>query len=183
MSTSQIINDVFALYERRGHRQYGEEVTELQHALQCAMFAKRAGEPAHMVAACLLHDYGHLLHDLGEDIAEHGIDARHEALGANYLKNLFLPEVVEPIRLHVAAKRYWCWRQPEYFERLSAASKQSLQLQGGSMSQAEAGEFLRHPYAEAAVWLRRYDDAAKVKDLVTPPLETYRTLLAAFVRR
>lgn len=182
MIASQIINDVFALYETGGHRQYGEEVTELQHALQCAMFAQRAGEPAHMIAACLLHDYGHLLHDLGEDIAEHDVDARHEELGAKHLANIFIPEVVEPIRLHVAAKRYWCWRQPSYFEGLSEASKQSLQLQGGVMSQTEASEFVRNPYSDAAVWLRRYDDAAKVKDLATPPLETYRTLLTAFVR-
>ena len=112
MIASQIINEVFARYEMHGHRQYGEEVTELQHALQCAMFAQHAGEPVHMVAACLLHDYGHLLHHLGEDIAKRGIDALHEELGADHLGNIFLPEVVEPIRLHVAAKRYWCWRQP-----------------------------------------------------------------------
>ena len=181
MVATQVINEIFALYEARGHRRYGEDVTELQHALQCAMFAKRAGEPGHMVAACLLHDYGHLLHDLGEDIAEHGVDARHEELGANHLAKIFVPEVVEPIRLHVAAKRFRCWRQPKYFDELSAASKRSLQLQGGVMTEAEAAEFIRNPFSEAAMWLRHYDDAAKIKDLETPPLESYRTLLTAFV--
>ncbi len=182
MVAAQIINEIFVLYETRGHRRYGEDVTELQHALQCALFAKRAGEPAHMVAACLLHDYGHLLHDLGEDIAEHGVDAQHEELGANHLAQFFIPEVVEPIRLHVAAKRFRCWRQPKYYDGLSEASQRSLQLQGGVMTEAQAAEFIRHPYSEAAMWLRHYDDAAKVKDFVTPKLETYRTLLEAFVR-
>ncbi len=182
MTAAQIIQDVFARYETRAQQQYGEDVTELQHALQCALFAQRAGEPPHIVAACLLHDYGHLLHDSGEDIAERGVDRQHEALGANHLAQFFMPEVVEPIRLHVAAKRYWCWRQPQYFEGLSAASRRSLQLQGGAMTENEADEFMRNPYSYAAIWLRRYDDAAKVKDLVTPPLESYRTLLAAFIR-
>lgn len=182
MTASHIISEVFARYETRGHRQYGEDVTELQHALQCAMLARRAGEPAHIVAACLLHDYGHLLHDLGEDIADHGVDARHEELGASHLSKVLIPEVVEPIRLHVDAKRFRCWRQPKYFEGLSAASQRSLQLQGGVMTEAEAAAFVQHRYAEAALWLRHYDDAAKVKDLATPPLENYRTLLEAFVR-
>ena len=181
MNASQVITEVFALYEAYGHRQYGKVVTELQHALQCAYLAQRAGEPAHIVAACLLHDYGHLLHNFGEDIAEQGVDTQHEELGANHLTTVFIPEVVEPIRLHVAAKRYWCWRQPQYFAGLSAASQRSLQLQGGIMTEAEADEFMRNRYAHAAVWLRRYDDAAKVEDLVTPPLNSYRTLLEAFV--
>jgi phosphonate degradation associated HDIG domain protein len=182
VSASQIIREIFARYEAHGQRQYGEDVTELQHALQCAHLAQCAGEPAHMVAACLLHDYGHLLHDSGEDLAEQGVDARHEELGANHLAQIFIPEIVEPIRLHVAAKRYLCWRQPQYFDGLSATSQRSLQLQGGAMSEAEAAAFVRHRYGEAAVWLRRYDDAAKRKDFVVPNLETYRTLLAAFVR-
>lgn len=181
MAASQIINEILALYEARGHRRYGEDVTELQHALQCAMFAQRTGEPAHMVAACLLHDYGHLLHDLGENIAERGVDARHEELGANHLAQIFIPQVTEPIRLHVAAKRYLCWRQPKYFDGLSEASQQSLRLQGGAMTEVEAADFMRNPYSYAAVWLRRYDDAAKVKDLATPLLKTYRTMLEAFV--
>lgn len=182
MNASHIIRGIFARYEAHGQRQYGEDVTELQHALQCAHLAQRAGEPAHLVAACLLHDYGHLLHDFGEDIAQHGVDARHEELGANHLAQVFIPEVVEPIRLHVAAKRYLCWRQPQYFHGLSPASQHSLQLQGGAMTEAEADVFIRYRYGEAAVWLRRYDDAAKQKDFIVPKLETYRTLLEAFVR-
>jgi [1-hydroxy-2-(trimethylamino)ethyl]phosphonate dioxygenase len=182
MTTEQIVNDIFALYAERGHRLYGEDVTELQHALQCAMFARRSGEPGRIVVACLLHDYGHLLHDLGEDIAEQGVDARHEALGADRLAQYFGPEVVEPIRLHVGAKRYLCWRQPDYFDGLSEASRRSLQLQGGAMMEAEAEAFARNPHADAAVRLRRYDDAGKEKELTPPDLETYRSLLETFLR-
>ncbi len=181
MQATEVINKIFALYHERGHRQYGEDVTELQHALQCAAFAARNNEAPHVVAACLLHDYGHLVHDLGEDIAERGLDARHEELGANRLAVWFPAEIVEPIRLHVAAKRYLCWKVPNYFDGLSEASQRSLQLQGGVMTDEEAAVFEQNPHGEAAARLRRYDDAGKIKDLETPELESYRLLLEQFV--
>lgn len=177
----QIIDDIFKLFNERGHRQYGEDVTELQHALQCAMFAARAGEPDSVVAACLLHDYGHLLHNLGEDIAEQGLDAQHEELGSDHLALYFPPKIVTPIRLHVTAKRYLCWQQPDYFNGLSEASQLSLQLQGGAMMEEEANAFEQNPHSDAAIRLRRYDDAGKIKDLATPELEAYRSLLESFV--
>ncbi len=182
MNKEQMIQTIFALYRERGHRQYGEDVTELQHALQCAMFAAKNNEPDAVIAACLLHDCGHLLHDFGEDIAEHGTDARHEELGANRLAQFFPPELAEPVRLHVAAKRYLCRRHPDYFHGLSDASQLSLQLQGGAMTEAEALAFEQNPHGDAAVRLRRYDDAGKVKDLSTPGLESYRTLLESLLR-
>lgn len=181
-SPSAIVDDVFRLFEERGHRHYGEDVTELQHALQSATFAQRAGEPDSLVVACLLHDYGHLVHDLGEDIADHGVDARHEAVGANRLKRLFVDEVVEPGRLHVEAKRYLCWKEPSYLADLSEASRKSLQLQGGPMSEDEARAFEALPHFDAAIRLRRYDDLGKVTDMATPDLEAFRPLLEAFVR-
>ncbi len=177
MSQEKIVEEIFTLFAARGGRQYGEEVTELEHALQCAMMATQRGEPEALVAACLLHDYGHLLHDFGEDIADRGIDARHEELGAARLARSFPPEVVEPIRLHVEAKRYLCRRRPEYVQGLSEASQLSLRLQGGTMTEEEAMAFERHPHGESAIRLRRYDDAAKIRGLVTPPLESYRSLL------
>lgn len=183
MIASQIITDVFARYEACGHRQYGEEVTELQHALQCAFLARRAGESAQIVAACLLHDFGHLLHDFGEDVAARGLDAQHEELGARALSLHFVPEVIEPIRLHVRAKRYLCWRQPQYFSSLSVASQHSLQLQGGAMSLDEVLAFTQQPHSEAAVRVRRYDDAGKAKCATTPPLESYGDILTACLRR
>jgi phosphonate degradation associated HDIG domain protein len=181
MTPRQVVDQVLRLYEERGDRRYGENVTERAHALQTALFARKSGEPAAVVAACLLHDYGHLIHNLGEDVANQGIDARHEELGAEALKDQFVPEVVEPIRLHVAAKRYLC-RQASYCEALSESSRLSLELQGGPLTAADADAFARHPHFQAALKLRRYDDMGKVPGLLTPPLEDFRSLLEGFVR-
>jgi [1-hydroxy-2-(trimethylamino)ethyl]phosphonate dioxygenase len=177
------IEDVLDTYRKHGHLEYGESVTELQHALQSATFAQRAGEPPVVVAAALLHDYGHLCHQLGEDIAERGIDARHEHIGANRLRELFVDEIVDAGRLHVAAKRYLCWKHPDYFQGLSEASRKSLQLQGGPMADSEAQEFEREPHFELAVRVRHYDDMGKEPEMHTPDLETFRPLLATFLRK
>lgn len=182
MTARDIVDQLFATYEKLGHRQYGEDVTELEHALQAATFARQFGEPEAIVAAALLHDYGHLIHDLGEDIADRGVDALHENLGAAELSKWFGPEIVEPTRLHVAAKRYLCWKNRQYYDGLSAASQQSLRLQGGPMSDAEAAEFERLPHFAAAVSVRRYDDMGKVPKMQTPPLEGFRATVESFVR-
>ena len=163
MTVSEIVSQVFAVYAARGHKHYGEDVTETQHARQCATFARANGESPAVVAACLLHDYGHL-----------------ETLGANRLARLFTPEVVEPVRLHVAAKRYLCWKLPHYYDGLSEASQKSLALQGGPMTDAEGHAFEQHPHYENAVILRRYDDMGKVADMKTPDFEAFRADLEAF---
>jgi phosphonate degradation associated HDIG domain protein len=181
MTPAQIVNDLLAQYRERGHRHYGENVSESQHALQCALFARQNGEPDALVAACLLHDYGHLVHDLDEDFADRGIDDRHENLGAERLAKLFGEDVVEPIRLHVAAKRYLCGKDHRYHDSLSAVSQQSLQLQGGPMTPLELAAFERHPYFRAALRLRGYDDQGKAPDLATPDFEAYRDLLERLV--
>jgi len=178
----QSLDDVLASYREHGHRHYGEDVTELQHALQCATFAQQAGEPPVIVAAALLHDYGHLCHQLGEDIAEHGVDARHEHIGFNKLHGLFADEITDAGRLHVAAKRYLCWKEPDYYADLSEASRKSLHLQGGPMSDDEAREFEREPHFDIAVRVRRYDDMGKVAAMVTPDLDSFVPLLKNFVR-
>ncbi len=180
---SGIVDEVLRNFAERGDRHYGEDVTERQHALQCATFAQRNGEAPSLVVACLLHDYGHLLHDLGEEIAEKGVDARHEDVGANRLKRHFVEEVVEPVRLHVAAKRYLCWKESDYLAGLSAASRQSLELQGGPMTDDEGREFESLPHYDAAVRLRRYDDMGKVTDMETPDIESFRSLIESFVRK
>ena len=181
MTPPEVVNEIFQVFRERGHRAYGEGVTELQHALQCATFARQDGEEEAIIAACLLHDYGHLLHDLGEDIADKGVDSRHEHVGANRLSKWFIPAVVEPIRLHASAKRYLCWKEPAYFSGLSDASRKSLALQGGPMTTAEALEFEQHPHFDRAVRMRRYDDRGKVTDMVTPPIEEFQALLESQV--
>lgn len=182
MLQATIILEIFALYHARGHRHYGEEVTELQHALQCAMLARQANEERHLIVACLLHDFGHLLHSHGEDIAAQGINTSHQQLGAGYLEQFFPATVIEPIRLHVEAKRYLCWRFPSYLNELSEASKLSLRLQGGVMTKLEAENFIQLPFSQEAIRLRQYDDAAKIKNLITAELETYQPLLKTLIR-
>jgi phosphonate degradation associated HDIG domain protein len=176
------LDDLLRTYREHGHRHYGEQVTELQHALQCAVFAEQAGEPPAVIAAALVHDYGHLCHPLGEDIADHGVDARHEHLGYQLLKRLFTDDIADACRLHVAAKRYLCWKEAGYCSGLSDASRKSLHLQGGPMDDAEAREFESEPHFELAVRVRRYDDMGKVPGMDTPALDAFVPLLQTFVR-
>jgi len=150
-------------------------------ARESAACAVQDDAPPELVAAALLHDYGHLIHDLPENSAEHGVDTRHEDVGFAFLERWFPPEVTEPVRLHVAAKRYLVAVDPDYRSTLSSASLLSLELQGGPMSELEAAEFAAGPHAAAACRLRRYDDAGKDPAAVTPPLESYRGLLASLL--
>lgn len=166
--------EVLRLLRDRGDSQYGgEAVTQREHALQAAFFAEQAGAPSTLIAAALLHDVGHLLHSLPDDAPDRGIDDRHEMLAARWLEFRFGPEVVEPVRLHVAAKRFLCAVEPDYSGQLSPPSLQSLELQGGPMSAEEAVSFRAHALHAAAVALRRWDDAAKVPNLATPSLEHF----------
>jgi [1-hydroxy-2-(trimethylamino)ethyl]phosphonate dioxygenase len=168
-----------SLMANKGQNRYGlHDVTQLQHALQSALFAERAGAAPALISAALLHDIGHMVHDLGDNPAADGLDDRHEMLGHAFLVRYFGPDVTEPIRLHVAAKRYLCAIEPEYSALLSPDSVLSLRLQGGPMSPPEVAAFRTEPHAEAAVRLRRCDDAAKVKDLPTPDLAHFATYLS-----
>jgi len=177
----QSLDDVLATYREHGHRHYGEDVTQLQHALQCATFAQQADEPPVIVAAALLHDYGHLCQQLGEDIAEHVVDARHEYLGYSELKGVFVDKIIDSGRLHVAAKRYLCWKEHDYHVGLSEASRKSLQLQGGPMNDCEAHEFECEPHFDIAVRVRRYDDMGKVPDMATLNLDAFPPVLQTFI--
>ncbi len=171
---ASVVDEIRTLFALRGEAAYlGEAVTQLEHALQCAWLAERASVAPPLVAAALLHDVGHLLQDLGEDAAERGVDGHHEALGARFLAARFGDEVVRPVALHVAAKRYLCATRPEYAAGLSAASHLSLALQGGAMNTAEAERFAGQQHADAALALRRWDDAAKVVGLLTPGLDHF----------
>ena len=171
------------MHARGGAAYFGEPVSQLEHALQTAHFATQAGSPPEMVVAALLHDIGHLLHNLPESVADSGIDTRHEAAGYGWLLARFGPAVAEPVRDHVAAKRYLCRVEPAYMTRLSPASIQSLELQGGPFRDDEVSEFESRTHYRQAVMLRRWDDEAKIPGLPAPPLEEYRELLIATSRR
>jgi [1-hydroxy-2-(trimethylamino)ethyl]phosphonate dioxygenase len=179
-----IIDDIFTLFAQRGSATYfGEVVSQLEHALQTAYQADQDHAPDHVIVAALLHDIGHMLHGLPEDIAVLGVDGRHQEVGAAWLARHFDAAITEPVRLHVAAKRYLCAVAAQYQQQLSPASVQSLTLQGGVMGAAELQQFKRGAWWCEAVWLRRLDDAAKIPGLQVPGLEHYRALLEAFVER
>lgn len=165
------VEEIVELFATRGDSLYGgESVTQLEHALQAALLAEQERAPPELIAAALLHDVGHLLHDLPVDAPDAGVDDRHENSAATYLREYFPERVVEPIRLHVPAKRYLCAKDAQYMRTLSQPSVVSLALQGGPMSAEEVAEFARHAYSDDAVRLRRWDDAAKIPRLATPPL-------------
>jgi phosphonate degradation associated HDIG domain protein len=179
----EIATRLAAMLEDKGQRRYGlSGVNQLQHALQTALLAQSAGCAPSLVAAALLHDIGHMVHGLGEDPAADGVDDRHEILGHAYLTRFFGPEVCEPVRLHVAAKRYLCGTEPDYFSRLAPDSVRSLALQGGPMSNEEAAAFRAIPYAQDAVSLRRFDEGAKVKDRSTPSVAVFTPYLRNLAR-
>ena len=184
------INDIEGLFAAKGDRMYtGEPVTQLQHALQSGHLAEQERASDELVVASFLHDLGHLINDQGETPTLRGIDDRHEYVALPFLRDLFGPAVLQPIRLHVDAKRYLCARGDgtvtgaEYWAALSVDSKRSLELQGGIFSGTEASAFRAQPYSEAGVRLRLWDDRAKLADALTPPLSHYLALAARVAAR
>lgn len=177
------LEEIFEAFERRGGDAYGERVTQLEHALQCAALALAEGAPDALVAAALLHDYGHLFEGRGDAAEFEGRDARHELYGAQALARWFGPAVTQPIALHVAAKRYLCATEPGYEVSLSPASVLSLGLQGGGFTEGQRRAFERAPFARDAVRLRRWDDTGKAPGLKVPGLDSYRDLLTRLAKR
>ena len=160
MSILSSLDQIEALYAAKGGLNYGEGISQMEHALQCAVLAQEAGEPDSLVIASLLHDIGHLEEDEAE-VVQFERDDRHEITGVRMLSRLFGPEVLQPIALHVAAKRYLCWKDPDYHAALSPASQATLRLQGGVFDADQAQKFERAPFHREAIALRSFDDTGK----------------------
>ena len=180
MTALNSIEDIVRLYEARGHLHYGEGVTQIDHALQSAALAEGEACAPNLVVAALLHDVGHLLE--ADDLAQSGVDDRHEAFGARALARIFGDAVYQPVALHVAAKRYLCFIEPRYLAGLSAASQRSLKLQGGPFNQAQALAFERAPYWRDAVLLRRFDDGGKRDERALLDLSSYLPMMRQLLR-
>jgi phosphonate degradation associated HDIG domain protein len=177
--TDPRLQQIEALLTLKADGQYGlSDINQRQHALQTAWLAERLGCPEPLIVASLLHDIGHMVHDLGDNPAEAGINDRHEERGHQFLQTCFGPEVTEPVRLHVAAKRYLCATEADYYSKLSRDSVLSLSLQGGPMSPHEVAAFDTLPGSAAAVRLRRFDEQAKVKGLETPSARHFMAYVA-----
>lgn len=179
---TRIIDEIFAICRQFGDLSYGEDISQMEHILQCGHLARTDGAPDTLIAAALLHDIGQFLDDAGNAAEQRGVDARHEVTGAAYLAPYFPQAVTEPVRLHVEAKRYLCAVEPGYLETLSRASALSLSLQGGPHDEQEKAAFLALPAAPDAIRLRRYDDTGKKPAWDVPSLESYRPLLESLLR-
>jgi gamma-butyrobetaine dioxygenase len=171
------------LFDGPGRSDYlGEDVSQAQHMLQTAALARREQATPELIVAALLHDVGHFTGSItGHDLMA-GTDNRHSHTGADWLARWFAPAVTEPIRHHVAAKRYLCAVDQDYYGQLSDASKYTLGVQGGPMSAAEQSAFEDEPYANDAIRLRRWDDNAKDAGADVAPFDSYAVDLARLAR-
>lgn len=178
MAAQDPVAVIAGLFASEGAADYlGEALSQSSHMLQAAALAERAGAPASLVAAALLHDVGHFAGTVtGRDLMR-GTDNRHGEQGAAWLGQWFGAEVTEPVRLHVDAKRYLCAAEPEYMSKLSPASVYTLGVQGGPMEADERAAFESSPYAEDACRVRRWDDQAKDPTATAPPLEHFAPIL------
>jgi predicted HD phosphohydrolase len=182
LNRDTVVDFILDLFSRRGAEEYmGEPVSMAQHMEQTAACAVADDASDDLVIASLLHDIGHFVGDFPIDALVNGIDNWHEEAGAKFLGSFYPASVTEPIRLHVAAKKYLCAIDEHYFTHLSEASVQSLQVQGGPMTQAEIEKFESSQYHQSAVQLRRYDDDGKVTGPEIKPVGSYRDKLESLL--
>ena len=178
-----VADEIFAIFTARGSAAYfGEPVSVTEHGLQAAHFAQLEQAPQQLVIAALLHDIGHLVVECPDDIEEWTSDAHHEQIGSGWLAKRFGPEVSEPVRLHVPAKRYLCATREAYLKKLSPASVVTLKLQGGPMSPDEMSRFEAEPFSKQAIRVREWDDRGKIAGLKTADMLEYRALLEGMAR-
>ena len=179
-----MINDIISIYAKWGTHTYDEQLSQMDHAIQCAELARQSGASDDLIIASLLHDIGHLLElESKSGNVNIDIDDRHEATGTRYLARSFGSGVTAPIALHVDAKRYLCAVEPTYFDTLSEGSVRSLELQGGPMTDEEARRFEGLPGFEDAVSLRRWDEQGKILDLEVAPFSSYVPMMQSMLTR
>ena len=182
LNTTNIVNFIGLIFEKRGDEEYlGEPVTMGQHMLQEATMAEQSREPDEIIIGTLLHDIGHFTSEFGTFSMEDTEDRYHEDAGAAVLEQFFPKIITDCCRHHVAAKRYLCATDPEYFQKLSTASIHSLNLQGGPMSEAELKDFEKNPNLKKILKVRLYDDAGKIPDMVTPSFWHFAPLVQKMV--
>ena len=182
LDRSTIVAFIADIFERRGAESYlGEPVTMSQHMLQGAVLAEREGASDELIAAALLHDIGHYTSEFGPYSPDDTEDNHHDEAGAKVLEHFFPAVITECVRLHVAAKRYLCATDATYYDKLSQASRHTLELQGGPMNEAEVAEFRRNPFYREAVRVRLWDEGGKDPHMKTPPFRHYVTVLQRVV--
>ena len=182
LNSQNIVEFIGSIFERRGDEEYlGEPVTMGEHMLQGATLAEQAGQSDEIIAAALLHDIGHFTSEFGTFTMDDTEDRHHEEAGAEVLERFFPRVITDCARYHVAAKRYLCWKRPDYFAKLSQASVHSLNLQGGPMDDEEANEFEKNPNLKDIIAVRYLDDAGKRAGMETPDFWHFAPLLQQLV--
>ena len=171
-----IVDQIIFNFSNNKSLYIGEDLTIAEHMIQTAMLAEKNQCSDDLICSSLLHDYGHFVIEDPKQLVTDKIDGRHEIIGANYLKKFFHNEIIEPILLHVEAKKYLS-RDKKYFDSLSEASKISLKLQGGAMSDLEVKKFEKNKNDENAIKLRKFDEDAKQKNIKIKNIKDYIDLL------
>ena len=171
-----IIEKIISNFKNNKSLYIGEKVTIAEHMIQSAMMAEKSKSKDYLVCSCLLHDYGHFILDDPDELVKKNTDGKHEDIGYEYLNKFFKKEIVEPIKHHVQAKRYLA-RNKTYFEKLSKASKVSLELQGGILNDKDTESFKRKSYFKSSILLRKFDEAAKKTYVKMKTIHDYKKLL------
>ena len=172
----QIIEKIISNFSNNNSLYIGEKLTMSEHMIQSAMLAEKSKCDDDLICSCLLHDYGHFLIDNPDELVKNKLDGGHELIGYEYLKKFFKKQIVEPIRYHVLAKRYLA-RNKTYFEKLSKASKVSLELQGGILNDKDTESFKRKSYFNSSILLRKFDETAKKTYVKMKTIHDYKKLL------
>ena len=184
--SSEVAGEIISMYRDHGGEQYaGEKVSQLEHMVQAAQLASQQGYDEEVILAAFLHDIGHICVSAEGDQAmgEYGVKD-HEEIGANFLKRKgFSKRVVRLVESHVEAKRYLTYKDPGYYDQLSAASKKTLEYQGGRMVKDEAEAFEQYPLFDLIIKMRRWDEEAKIENMPVPDLEYYRSLMISHLQK
>ena len=174
----QKVDDIFSLYEKHGAEEYyGEDVSQLEHMCQSAELARSGGYDDEVVLAAFFHDIGYLIHSRNKDTMGNFGRKNHEKEAGAFLRRMGFSEKVATLaEQHVNAKRYLTFADPEYYNRLSEASKKTLEFQGGPMAAEEAAVFKADPLFDLNITMRRWDEEAKLTDQPLPDLNIYKQM-------
>ena len=184
LTADNIVEFIGGIFDRRGGEEYlGEDVTMAEHMLQGATIAEQNGQSDEIIVGALLHDIGHFTSEFGTYHPDDTEDRHHEDAGAEVLEQFFPSVITDCVRFHVAAKRYLCATKPSYFDRLSAASVHTLELQGGPMSADEVAAFEKNPNLKEIIAVRYLDEAGKRAGMETPDYWHFAPMVQRMVDR
>ena len=171
-----VVNKIIHNFKNNKKLYIGEKVTMSEHMIQTAMLAEENNSSKSLICACLLHDYGHFIVDDPDELVSNDKDGEHELVAYKFLKKYFKKEIVDPIKYHVLAKRYLA-REKSYYNKLSEASKVSLNLQGGVLTDKESKDFENKIYFKNSILLRKFDEASKKVGIKMKSINDYKELI------